>query len=112
MFDPEAKAVTAQALKQIEADGSDLSKPIEMDFFVAVPSQEAGDQVADEARKIGFETSVEQDEESGEWTCYCTKTILATVDAVFDIEESLDDLADPFGGYSDGFGTFGNKDED
>ncbi|MEW4455192.1 ribonuclease E inhibitor RraB [Bremerella sp. JC817] len=112
MFDPDAKAVTAQALELIEADGSDLSQPLEMDFFIAVPSQQSGEQIAEEARKIGFETSVEQDEESGEWTCYCTKTILASVDTVFDIEETLDDLAEPFGGYSDGFGTFGNKDEE
>lgn len=111
MFDPEGKAVTAQALERIEADGSDLSRPIEMDFFVSVPSAESGEQVAAEARKIGFETSVEQDQDSGEWTCYCTKTILATVNTVFEIEEALDDLAEPFGGYSDGFGTFGNAED-
>lgn len=112
MFDQDAKAVTQQALDDIAADGVDMSQPLEMDFFVVVPSEEVGHQMAAKAELIGFETSVEEDEESGEWTCYCTKTLIPTLDTVFDIEEHLDDLAEPLGGFSDGFGAYGDEEEE
>ena len=46
----------------------DSFEPLEIDFFVFVPSKRLGDQVALEVDKLGFKTSVEQDEETGEWT--------------------------------------------
>ena len=54
----------------------DSFKPIEIDFFVFVPSKRLGDQVALEVDKLGFKTSVEQDEETGEWTWYSTKSLI------------------------------------
>lgn len=99
---------TAQALKRLERDGSDLSKPMEMDFFIAVPSREVGNKVAQRVQKLGYTTSVEQDTETLEWTCYCTKVIVPEYFEVVLIEQQLDSIAKELGGYADGFGSYGN----
>jgi hypothetical protein len=104
---------TGDALKRLADHGSDLARPMEMDFFVAVPSEASGHAVAAEVRDHGFTTSVEQDAETGNWTCYCMKTIMPSHAEVVQIEKRLDELARPHGGHADGFGSFGNaEDED
>lgn len=99
---------TKAALERIARDGSDLDRPLKMDFFIAVPDETSGRAMAARAADLGFDTSVEQDSETGDWTCYCTKVLVATYEAVVAIEEQLDSLARDIGGYADGFGTFGN----
>jgi hypothetical protein len=81
---------------------------MEIDFFVAVPGEEAGEAIAKRARSLGFATSVEQSAKTGEWTCYCTKTIVPSYENVVAIERQLDSVARARGGYSDGFGSYGN----
>lgn len=105
----ESENATRQALRQIELDGSDLGKPLLMDFFVAVPSELAGLEVARAVAVMGgFDTSVEVDDESGDWTCYCTIKMIPELSAVLQIEERLDEIGKSVGGKADGFGTFGN----
>lgn len=99
---------TFEALQRIAQDGSDLTRPLEMDFFVAVPDRRSGEGVAIRASARGFRTSVEQDSESKDWTCYCTKTLVPELDAVLAIECELHALASEFKGRTDGFGTYGN----
>lgn len=100
---------TGRALHNVQLDGSDLTKPMEMDFFVAVPSKEAGEKVAIEVEKHGFNVSLEQDDEFKEWTCYCSSTLIPEYNEVVRIERELDTIAKKYGGYSDGFGTYGNS---
>ena len=57
-------------------NGFDLSKPMQIDFFLAVLSMEKGIKISQIVEKLGFNTSVEQDEETQEWTCYCTKIMI------------------------------------
>jgi len=104
---------TGDALRLIAERGSDLKKPMKVDFFIAVPSKDAGDRVALKARVLGFVTSVEQDDLKPDddgfvWTCYCTKVLVPEYSEVLKIERQLDSIAKEFGGYADGFGTFGN----
>jgi hypothetical protein len=94
------------ALRRVAEGGSDLSKPMAIDFTVAVPDESSGRAVAEAARAAGFETSVSR--ELGEWTCYCTKSMLATYEGVIQVQEELRRLAAPHGGVPDGWGTFGN----
>lgn len=102
---------TGNALKRFAKMGSDLTKPMEMDFFVAVPSKDAGNKVALKVRELGFATIVEQDDETRNWTCYCTKVLVPEYSEVVKIEQQLDSVAKEFGGYADGFGSFGNAEE-
>ena len=99
---------TGNALRELENNGSDLSRPLEMDFFVAVPSQHVGDIVASKVEPLNFKVSVEQDDKTGDWTCYCTKTLIPDHSEVTFIEKQLDMLAQPYGGHIDGFGSYGN----
>jgi hypothetical protein len=108
---PIPEDATGKALRLIAKNGSDLTKPLEMDFFVAAPSEEAGGEVALKAGVLGFTTSVELDEEDQEWTCYCTKVLVPEYSEVVKIERQLDSIAKEFGGYADGFGAFGNAEE-
>jgi Regulator of ribonuclease activity B len=75
---------------------------------VAVPSKDAGDQIALKVRALGFATSVELDDGDLEWTCYCTKVLVPEYSEVVKIEQQLDSIAKEFGGYADGFGSVGN----
>ncbi|MEZ4297501.1 MAG: ribonuclease E inhibitor RraB [Polyangiaceae bacterium] len=103
---------TLDALRRIEQDGSDLTRPLSMDFFVAVPDQASGSMVASRAEKLGFSTSVEQDSDTEAWTCYCTKQLVPAYESVVALESLLSSLAADVGGYTDGFGTFGNAESD
>jgi hypothetical protein len=111
MPDPHGDATRA-ALERIAQDGSDLSQPLEMDFFVAVPDERTGRIAAARANGLGFGTSVEQDEETGGWTCYCSKVLVPTYEVVVAIELQLESIGRDIGGYVDGFGTFGNAAKD
>jgi hypothetical protein len=42
------------------------------------------------------------------WTCECSVQMLATHAGVLAVQEELAGLSAPFGGFPDGWGTFGN----
>jgi len=86
-----------------------MSRPMDIDFMVAVPDEQSGLAVAATAQARGYATSVKRDEASGSWTCYCTRSMLATHAGVLDAQAELDRVAQPYGGHSDGWGTFGNS---
>ena len=83
-----------------------------IDFFALVPSEEAGNQVAREVRALAFDASVEYDEETKQWTCYCTKSIIPHYETVIAIEEQVDSIAQRYDGRIDGFGSYGNAESD
>lgn len=101
---------TGAALRQFVEDGSNLSEPMEIDFFVAVPSEQKGNAIALEAQGLGFKTSIELDDVTDEWTCYCTKTLIPEYSEMLKIENQLSSIAELHGGYLDGFGSYGNAD--
>jgi hypothetical protein len=90
------------------AEHADLSKPMNIDFMVVVPSEEAGDKVAVRVSKLGYVPVVEFDALTSRWTCYCAKFMLATYDGVVAAQRELDDISRDLGGRSDGWGTVGN----
>jgi len=100
---------TGSAIKQWAADGSDLSRLIKIDFFVAVRNQEEGRKVmADPELKIFAHLSLEEDEETGQWTCYCSKSMVPRYDDIIELEALLTSIASRHGAQYDGFGSFGN----
>ncbi len=91
---PEDTATMA-ALERYREQGSDLSRPMEVDFFVATPTKEAAEAVAQLVTPRGFVTKVERTEATGGWTCYCTKTLIPSYANVREIERELDAIARP-----------------
>ena len=90
-----------------------MSRPMDIDFAVAVPTQEAGERVAEQAKRLGFRVDLvadahEEEPDATSWSCYCTKTMVPEYSALLSVQRELDDIAQPFGGWSDGWGTFGN----
>jgi regulator of RNase E activity RraB len=95
------------ALRRV-AERSDMSQLMTIDFFVNVPNEPSGEEVARLAAERGYTSVVEFDEDSQQWTCYCTKRLVPTYDAIVAAQQELDNLSAAFGGRSDGWGTLGN----
>ena len=85
-----------------------MNRPMEIDFFVALPTRASAEALAPALRSLGYAVALETDEGSDTWTCYCTKTMVPDFDAVRRCEQELNDAAEPFGGQIDGFGSYGN----
>ena len=96
------------ALRRLVAIGSDMSKPVDIDFQIAAPDEATAKRVADEAAKLGYRISIRESMPCCAWTCECTRTMLAEYDAIIAVQAELDAIARPLGGYADGWGTFGN----
>jgi hypothetical protein len=94
------------ALRRLAAAGSDLSRPMTMDFMVAIPTRAAGLAVAEAAAAAGYRTSVEEGGDG--WTCYCTRRMVASHAAVVDAQAELNRFSEPHGGRCDGWGSAGN----
>ena len=99
------------ALRRLVADGSDLSQPMEIDFAVLVPDRDIGMAFAGVAAKEGFRTDICFDDESRRWTCYCTRTMVPSYDAMIAVQNTLEDLGRPYAAKPDGWGSFGNAPE-
>jgi len=99
------------ALRRLAADGNDMARPMTIDFTVVIPSLAAGHAVAGAAQEIGYRSSVEHDEEAETWTCYCTRHMVASYDAIVLAQRELNRLSGPHGGHCDGWGSFGNASE-
>lgn len=98
------------ALRRIVANGSDLARPMLVDFQVAVADEATAKALADVAWKLGYRVHTYASPRCSQpWTCECSTRMLATYDGVIAIQEELADLAKPFGGHPDGWGSFGNK---
>jgi hypothetical protein len=96
------------ALRRVAALGADMSRAMEIEFFVAVRDHEAGEAVARLAALAGYRPELVHDEEDDAWDCYCRKTMLPTHEGITAAQRELDELSRPLGGYSDGWGTAGD----
>lgn len=99
------------ALRRLIATGSDLSKAMEIDFAMDVPDQVTGLAFASAAEALGYRTSVNLGNASGRWTCYCTRTMVPSHEAVIEVQKNLEKLGKPYNAVPDGWGSFGNATE-
>ena len=95
------------ALRRVARDGSRMSDPMDIDFAVAAPDEGSAKTIARAAQAEGYRTDVHRHRD-GAWSCYCTRTMVATYEAVIRVQAELDVLSRPYGGYADGWGTQGN----
>ena len=99
-----------EALQRVANDGSDMSKPMLINFQVAAPNEATAKALADAAYKNGYQVSIYFSPEcSLPWTCECSTQMLATYEGVTAVQKELAELSVPFGGHCDGWGTFGNN---
>jgi hypothetical protein len=81
---------------------------MDIEFAIAVPNEASARAVAAAVELHGYQPSLDHDDEDDGWSVYCTKRMLATYEGVVAAQAELDKLSHPFGGYSDGWGSFGN----
>jgi hypothetical protein len=97
------------ALRRVIETGSDISKPMFVDFQIAVPTEESALELAGDARKLGYHAEISNSPECKlPWTCECSTRMLATYEALIAVQKELAQLAAPYGGFPDRWGTFGN----
>jgi hypothetical protein len=96
-----------QALRRMAEGGIDMTKPMAVDFTVAVPDQRSGRLVAEAAETEGFRGNVSRDEASPGWRCTCTRTMVPEYDDIVSAQVLLDEISRPYGGRCDGWGTLG-----
>ena len=98
------------ALRRLAESGVEMTSPMVIDFAVAIPDEPTGKAIALKAIEIGYKASVDQDSESSEWICYCSKSMFATYTGIINCQLELDKIAVAYGGFVDGWRTFGNVD--
>lgn len=103
------------ALRVVAENGADLSRPMPVDFMVAAASEGAAESISRAVRPLGYDTEVVRDtdddgHDEDTWTVYCSSTMLLDYESVIAVQAELDRVSAPYGGFSDGWGTFGNSD--
>ena len=93
------------ALRRVAGGGSDMAKPMAIEFAIAVPDRRSGEAVAEAAASRGFDVEVSHDEPLDAWTCYCCMEMVATYERLLQVQEDLQRLAEPHGGDIDGWET-------
>ncbi|RYD35817.1 MAG: ribonuclease E inhibitor RraB [Verrucomicrobiaceae bacterium] len=96
------------AMRRVLSHGSNVYRPMNIDFMVACSNVPTAEEVMSIARSRGYSTKISVDPEDETVTCYCTKRMLLDYEALVSAQSELDVIAEAFGGYCDGWGTFGN----
>src|SRR5260370_34232855 len=92
------------ALRRV-AERSDMSKPMDIDFAVDVPSKRSGEEVQRVAAQRGFRPTLHFDETDQRWTCYCAKQMVPTYEAGIAAQKELDKPSAAFVGYREHWRT-------
>ncbi|KIL45032.1 ribonuclease E inhibitor RraB [Jeotgalibacillus soli] len=93
-----------QVLKTLYNEGINFKKPHNVDFFIAVPNKKKGEMVLEVLKNNGYNAQLEQDDETDEWTCYCSKKMQLKHGELVAMQKKLDDLCRPYEGQADGWG--------
>ena len=94
------------ALQSLYKDGVNFKKPQSVEFFVAVPDQATGEKLSQVLKEEGFNSFLEQDDETEEWACCCSKRMLLNYNELIAIQKKLNTISKQYGGFSDGWGVF------
>jgi regulator of ribonuclease activity B len=96
-------------LKAVAASGADMSKPMLIDFTIAVPTMEGARSLTERIAALGYAPELYVDEEDGSISLYCGRTMVATYEGVVAAQAELNLLCEPVGANCDGWLTAGNR---
>jgi Regulator of ribonuclease activity B len=96
------------ALRRMEAEGDDLSRPRNIDFTVVFSEKNSADEFAKYFRMLGNEVSVEAKESARDflWDVVVVQHMLPSHAEISNFEKLLQSVADTWGGHNDGWGCF------
>jgi hypothetical protein len=95
-------------LRRLEAQGDSLSRPRDIDFNVAFPSDFAAEEFAQYFRRAGYKATVRfaQVKESHPWDVVVVKNMIPSHSGITEFERELQEFADTLEGHNDGWGCF------
>jgi len=96
------------ALRRLIANGSDLSREMEIEFQVLAPDEASAMAFASAVQALGFLTSVYSHSDGPSWTCECARTMVPSYAAIIEVQRQLEQIGRPFRARPDGWGSFGN----
>jgi len=82
MFTDYPDDADGDVLHEVAAAGADMSRPMEMEFAIAVPTVECARSLAERISSLGYSPRVYQDAEDNSVSFYCAKSMLATYEGV------------------------------
>jgi hypothetical protein len=97
------------ALRAVAGSGSDLSRPMVIDFSIRVADEASGQRIAALVEALGFDPSIHHDPDRDAWSIYASKSMLATYAGVLAARTQLNQLVQPHGATCDGWASFGNS---
>lgn len=97
------------ALRRVVALGSDMSKPMCIDFAIDAPSEAIADLCIARLAERDFRSGKFRDDESGRWTINVPVVMTPVYAEIVHFQQVLDDDLRALGAKSDGWGTFGNN---
>ena len=94
------------ALRRMESQGDDLTCPRNVEFTVVFPNENGAKQFANHFSTLGYTASAELTEtvENFPWDVVVIKHMVPSHAEIGAFEDSLQRVADTFGGHSDGWG--------
>ena len=98
------------ALRNIALSGSDMSRPMMIDFAIDASSKSIALACLAAIEDAGLEGQLYQDEDDQRWAVYVAIRMIADYDGIMRTQRILGELAAEHGGTADGWGTFGNID--
>lgn len=95
-------------LRRLEEKGDDLSRPRDIDFTVVFPNEFTAKEFAAHFREAGYTATVEytQTKKNHPWDVVVVNHMAPSHAGVTEFEQELQGVADPLGGYNDGWGCF------
>lgn len=96
------------AVRRMEAEGDDLTKPRSIDFNVVFADESSTEKFAQHFRALGHEASVEATEtkQGYRWDVVVAKRMVPSYDEIASFEGLLQSVAARWNGRNDGWGCF------
>jgi hypothetical protein len=96
------------AMRRVIAGGADLTRSMRIDFQIDCPDLATAQAIGARVSRDEFEVSVYQNSEHTSATCGCSRDMLLEHSELVRIQAQLSEIARPFGGRCEAWGTFGN----
>ena len=94
-----------RVLKQLVAQGSDLSKPHSVQFFLYLPDQARATQACNALKAEGYECKVQEQPRGSQWQCLATRSLVPSHAEIVAISARMEELAKMHGGSYNGWVT-------
>ena len=97
-----------ETLRRMRAQGDNLSRPRNIDFTIVFPDEHSAGQFAKHFQALGYTTSVHFMGTGRDlpWDVIVVKHMVPLHGEIGNFESLLENIAEPYGGYNDGWGCF------